>query len=223
MKIINELGNKYGRLIVIKYAGTRNNRARWKCQCDCGNKTIVDGSMLRSHKIKSCGCLKNQKTSERFKTHGLSHTKIYDVWIKIKSRCNNENDKDYSNYGGRGIKICDEWENDFKCFYDWAIDNGYKNKLTIERIDVNNDYKPSNCTWIKNKKQSLNRRKTHKFTYKNQTKDIRYFSEKYYINYYTLKARLLIYKWDIKKAIETEVIKGRNQYGVKTLSNKSRK
>lgn len=219
MKMIDETGNRYGRLLVKKRAYSNNNRAKWECICDCGNITIAEGVMLRSKKIRSCGCLKDELTSKRFITHGLSNTKLYDVWIKIKSRCYNKNDKDYKNYGGRGITVYKKWKNDFKSFYDWAISNGYDRALTIERIDVNDNYKPSNCSWIKNELQALNTRKIHKYSYKNEFKDIRYFSEKYNINYNTLRTRLLVYKWDIKRAIETIPIKGRNQYGIKTISN----
>jgi len=219
MKIKNELGKTYGRLKVFKYDGLRNNRARWQCICDCGKITIVSGSSLRNGTIKSCGCLKDEKTSERFKTHGLSHTLLYDVWIKIKSRCYNKNDKDYHSYGKREIIVYDKWKSDFKIFYDWAIKSGYKKGLTIERIDVNSNYEPSNCIWIKNELQALNRRNTIRYTYKNETKGIKYFSEKYNVNYYTLKSRLRVHNWPIKKAIETKSIKGRNQYGVKTLSS----
>jgi len=219
MQMKNEIGNTHGRLTVFARAESNNSAAMWKCKCSCGNTTIVRGADLRNKKIKSCGCLKNETTSIIFKTHGLSNIKLYDVWIKMKSRCKNKNDKDYSNYGGRGIKVIDSWENNFKNFYEWSIKNGYKEKLTIERIDVNGNYDPENCTFIKNELQSLNRRNTKKYTYKNETKDTRYFSEKYNINYYTLRTRLIKYNWCIEKAIETISVKGRNQYGIKNISN----
>jgi len=221
MKITNELNKRYGRLTVIEFDETRNYRARWKCLCDCGNITVVNGSMLRNHKIRSCGCLKDELTSKRFTKHGLTHTLLYDVWIKIKSRCCNIRDKDFHNYGGRNITIFNDWQHDFLSFYNWSITNGYKEGLTIERINVNGNYEPDNCTWIINAEQALNKRNTHNYTYKGETKGIRYFSEKYNVNYYALKARLLNYKWNIKDAIETKIVKGRNQYGIKTVSKRS--
>lgn len=222
MKIINEIGNVYGRLRVISITDSKNNRARWLCECSCGKKTIVDGSSLRRGDIKSCGCLKNELTSKRFKKHGLKNHKLYGVRIKFISRCYNNNDKDYKNYGGRNIKVCKEWRNDFKTFYDWSLNNGYKEGLTIERIDVNGNYSPNNCKWIHNSEQSLNWRRSLKFTYKNETKDIRYFSNKYNIKYNTLRGRLQN-GWSISDAIEIKPIKGANQHGIhytQRLSNK---
>lgn len=210
MEIKNEIGNNYGRLNVLSRGSSTNNHAYWNCICECGNLTTVRGADLRNNKIRSCGCLKNETTSKIFKKHGLSNHKLYDVWTKIKSRCYNKNDKDYKNYGGRRIKVCDEWMNDFMSFYNWSLSSGYIDKLTIERIDVNNDYKPSNCKFIPNCEQSLNWRRSLKFTYKGETKDIRYFSNKYNINYYALRARLTQYKWDINKAIETPISLRRN-------------
>lgn len=219
MQLKNEVGSAYERLTVISRGESINNHAYWRCQCQCGNIVNVRGSDLRNGKTKSCGCLKNEETSMRFKKHGLKNHRLYGVRIKIISRCQNINDKDYKNYGGRGIKIYDEWLNDFMSFYNWAIENGYKEGLTIERIDVNGNYEPSNCTFIENKNQSLNWRRSLKYTYNGETKDIRYFANKYNVNYYALRARLTNYHWDIKKAIETKTIKGRNQYGVKGLPN----
>lgn len=212
MQIKNEIGNIYGRLTVISRGISKNNHANWLCKCSCGNEVIVTGSSLRNNKTKSCGCFKNEETKNRFTKHGLKNHSLYGVYIKMKSRCYNINDKDYKNYGKRGINLCNEWKYSFINFYNWAIKNGYQNNLTIERINVNENYEPNNCTWIENKYQALNRVNSLKFTYHGETKDIRYFSEKYHINYYTLRARLTNYHWNIKDAIEILAKKGNNKH-----------
>lgn len=119
----------------------------------------------------------------------------------MKSRCANPSNKDYSNYGERGITVCEEWKNNFKTFYDWATKTGYEKGLTIERIDVNGNYCPENCKWIPNPIQARNLRKTRLFTYNGETKDIRSWSEQYGVPYYVLRSRLVNYNWPIERAL----------------------
>lgn len=203
-KCIDLTGQKFGRLTVIKYVGKSN----WLCKCDCGNEKIVSTTHLKND-TKSCGCLKKEMLSQRSKPknftnkkHGLYNEKIYKTWKSIRQRCNNKNNKRYKDYGGRGITICNEW-NDFKNFYDWALNNGYKENLTIDRINNNKGYSPENCRWADKITQSNNRRNNRNYTYNNETHTIGEWANIYNVNYFSLRSRLNR-GWDIKKALETE-------------------
>lgn len=155
-------GERYGKLVVMEeaesiYSKTGKMIRRWKCKCDCGNITIVRHGDLRNGSTVSCGCYNYEKESAA-KNHGYSRTKLGNVFEGMKQRCNNPKNKNYEKYGGRGIKICTEWLNDPKKFFDWAIKNGYKEGLSIDRIDVNGNYEPDNCRWADNETQCLNQR-----------------------------------------------------------------
>lgn len=165
-------GERYGKLVVVEeaepiYSKTGKMIRRWKCKCDCGNITIVRHGDLRNGSTVSCGCYNYEKESAA-KTHGYSRTKLGNVFEGMKQRCNNPKNKNYEKYGGRGIKICTEWLNDPKKFFDWAIKNGYKEGLSIDRIDVNGNYEPDNCRWADSETQCLNQRirKDNKTGYK---------------------------------------------------------
>ena len=132
--------------------------------------------------------------------HNLSKTKLFKVWCGMKDRTLNKNDKHYKNYGNRGIKICNEWLEDFKCFYDWALNNGYKEGLTIDRINVNGDYEPNNCRWITWKEQENNRTNNHYITYNGETHTMKQWSEILGIKYTTLSMRLNTRHWSIERS-----------------------
>lgn len=177
MKVKNLIGQRFGRLLVTNEAAKRRTKGgtsvrMWICKCDCGNITILSTGNLTSGNTKSCGCYKKDRNSQVFTKHKKTGTKLYRVWSNIKDRCLRENANQYRDYGGRGIVMCDEWKNDFQVFYDWAISNGYKEGLTIERIDVNGNYCPENCTWIPREQQSKNRRNCHYIFYKGETKTL---------------------------------------------------
>ncbi len=133
--------------------------------------------------------------------HGLKHSRIYNTWCRMKQKCYNSKDDHYKYYGERGIKVCDEWLNDPIVFYNWSMENGYNDNLTIDRIDVDGNYEPSNCRWATQKQQVRNRRNTIHLTYKGQTKPLAEWCEILNLNYGTIKRRL--YKgWDIVKVLE---------------------
>ena len=155
MKFIDLTGKKIGRLTIISLKA-KGKRTKWNCICDCGKEKIIDGQHLRSKKIISCGCASIERISILNKTHGQSNTRIYNIWCGMKTRCYDINCHTYSRYGNRGIKVCDEWKNDFQTFYNWAMANGYQDNLTIDRIDVNGNYEPSNCRWVDKYTQSNN-------------------------------------------------------------------
>lgn len=160
----NLKGQRFGRLEVLEFVGVNERRHNlWKCQCDCGNQTIVTASSLVTGHTQSCGCLMRETTAKHFTKHGESSSRLYVVWSGMINRCENSSNKSYQYYGGRGIKVCDEWRNDFMAFKNWAIANGYDDKAqygdcTIDRIDVNGNYEPSNCRWVDNLTQARNKR-----------------------------------------------------------------
>lgn len=202
MRKIDLTGKKYGRLTVVKIAFSKNKRIHWLCECECGNFTVVDGGNLRSGHTQSCGCLQLEKGCAP--RHHLRYHRLYNIWSLMKKRCTNPNDKLFKYYGGRGIKIYENWEKDFKAFYDWAMNNGYKEGLSIDRIDVNGNYKPDNCRWIEQKQQTRNTRSNKFITYKNFNCCLSEWAERYSLPYKTLWTRLKN-GWEFEKALITPV------------------
>lgn len=152
-------GKKFNRLTVIECVGSNKQREKmWKCQCECGNISVVRSSALKYGLTKSCGCLQKEKASKANTKHGMYKTRVYRIWMDMHNRCYSKSYHAYRHYGGRGIHICEEWDKDFKAFYDWAIANGYRDDLSIDRIDCNGNYHPSNCRWATQKQQLENRR-----------------------------------------------------------------
>ena len=188
-------GEKYNRLTVIGYAGRgKENRAMWKCRCDCGNTVVVSGKNLRNGNTHSCGCYNIDRIKERNRIlkrkHGETNTKLFHVWTGMLCRCNNPHAINYNIYGAKGIKVCDEWANDFTKFRDWAYENGYREDLTIDRIDYNGIYEPSNCRWCTNKEQSRNRRSNKLVTYKGETHCVADWADIIGMKYSVLLSRL---------------------------------
>lgn len=147
-----ELQNKkFNRLTIIREDCTDNNsmlsRKAIICECECGKEVRVLLYNLKNGHTKSCGCLKEEHRQGSIK-HNLSTTRICNIWHLMKSRCYQENCNGYESYGGRGIVVCPEWLNDLNAFYEWAIKNGYKENLTLDRVNNNGNYEPSNCRWV---------------------------------------------------------------------------
>lgn len=172
-------GMKFGRWEVIEYVGRINKKTYWRCKCSCKSGTIknVRSDQLQSGKSTSCGCLHSNIMSgldhSAFKKkHGKYNTRLNIIWCKMKQRCYNKNNDAYKNYGGRGIVICEEWVNDFMNFYSWAIDNGYSDSLTLDRINNNGNYEPDNCRWATLLEQHNNTRRNHYIEYKGETHTI---------------------------------------------------
>lgn len=203
MKSLDLSNQKFGNLLVVKKSYSKNNKVYWECLCDCGKTTFCTTSNLRCNKIKSCGCLKTLYITQRNIKHNQRNTKLYDIWKAIKQRCLNSNHKSYHNYGGRGIKIFKDWQNNYNSFYEWSMKNGYKEGLTIDRIDVNGNYEPSNCRWTTRLIQCNNTRYNRFITINNETKTLAEWCRFYKISYNLVKQRETKYKWDIIKAITT--------------------
>lgn len=181
-RIKNLTGNKYGLLTVIKMRKERgkHNEVFWICQCDCGNLIDVRANSLQQGKTTSCGCSR--------KKHGMNDTRLYRIWNGMKNRCNNPKRKDYHKYGGRGVSVCNEWNN-FISFLEWAELNGYADELTLERIDVNGNYEPDNCIWATPIEQANNKTNTPHIEYNNEIVTLKQLSELTGINYQTLFRR----------------------------------
>lgn len=168
-------GRKIGRLTVVKRVDDTFDKSgrryvTWECICDCGNVTYTTTNNLRG-KTTSCGCYLKEVAGQQTHKHGYRKTRLYRIYNNMKQRCNNPNIAEYKNYGGRGIKVCAEWNapDGLAAFAKWALSNGYKPNLTIERINVNGNYEPSNCTWIPQSEQAKNTTKNVRIEYKGKT------------------------------------------------------
>lgn len=185
-------GDKFNRLTVVKLDHIRekvyykNNKKYiqkhkyYLCKCDCGNEHIVEGSDLKRGKTKSCGCLQKETRQKVFKNNSfnkkynmdytnIKQCRLYNIWCDIKKRCYNKKFWAFNRYGGRNINMCNDWKNDFKVFHDWAINNGYNDNLTIDRINNNGNYEPNNCRWVDMKTQCRNKNNNHLITYNEET------------------------------------------------------
>lgn len=208
--MIDITGKKFVRLLVVeKHHQDKRGEWYWRCVCDCGNEKVVSGYKLRTGNTKSCGCLQKEcLDSGLHRTHGMTNTRLYTIWCNMKARCGNPKSIEYDSYGGRGISVCSAWLS-FDVFAKWALENGYKEGLSIERIDVNGNYCPDNCKWIELSDQSLNQRRSHLLTAFGKTQTIVEWSRESGLKYDTIERRVNAYGWDAEKAISTPPKKSR--------------
>ena len=210
MKQLNLTGKRFGKLVAIKTAGkTKNGAYLWKCKCDCWNEIIANVGNLRNGHAKSCGCLRVDRCKTNFTKHGLEHTRLYGIWFDMRLRCYDEKNIAYHRYGGRGITICDEWKNDVKAFYDWATANGYKDSLTIDRIDNDGNYCPENCRWATVKEQASNRRSNILVTHNGKTQTMKEWAHEVGTPYKVVWARMQKLGWSAERALTEPVKKGK--------------
>lgn len=209
----NLIGKRFGRLEVIKRIGYNNEHHTtvWLCRCDCGTIKEIEAMALNSGKTRSCGCLKSEVTSYRAKTHGDSNSRLYSIWAGMKNRCYNKNIPEYRLYGERGITICQEWIESYSSFRKWALENGYEEGLSIDRIDNNGNYCPENCRWATNSQQCNNRRSNVLITYNNETHTATEWAMIIGVNSKALTKRKKR-GWSDTECIEIPVRKNANQY-----------
>ena len=205
----NLIGQRFGRLLVTGISPVRGKRKEvvWECLCDCGNKHFVTTSNIHSKGLKSCGCyVREIFAKNQVPTHGLTRERPrpYRIWSGMRQRCNDQKNKDYPNYGGRGIKICPEWD-DYLTFWE-DMKEGYSDQLTIDRIDNMKGYSKDNCKWSTTKQQINNTRVNRLVTYKGETTTTTLWAEKI-----GMSSALLRYRLDsgysVEEAIETPIIK----------------
>lgn len=199
-------GEKFGKLLVLKRVESdRLGKSQWLCKCDCGNEHITTGSRLAHNKVKSCGCIQKEVARSKKTKHGLSSHKLYSIRKEMISRTTNPKNKRYEKYGGRGIKVCDEWldkESGLINFYNWSMKNGYKEGLSIDRINNDGDYKPSNCRWTTNDTQANNKTTSKYVTYNGKTQTIKEWSDELGYSRSLIADRLRL-GWDVEKTLTT--------------------
>jgi len=201
-------GRKFSRLTALKFSSKIKGKAYWEFRCECGTKKIIQIYPVVRGKVKSCGCLHMEmcKSGVNRLKHGDARkgmvVRLHKIWRKMIGRCYCKTDKAYPSYGKRGIDICKEWKENYVNFKEWALNNGYSDKLTIDRINNNKGYSPDNCKFSTRKQQARNRRNTRLLTYKGETKSLVEWSEIIGISQYALRARIDRLEWPYEKAFK---------------------
>ncbi len=205
MRILKNIaGRRYGKLTVVRPIGQEKSGAViWECMCDCGMLHNASISQLNNGHVQSCGCLQIECATK----HGGNGTRLYRVWGSMKGRCNRPKDKRYKEYGGRGIRVCAEWEHDFAAFREWALANGYKEDApkgtcTIDRINVDGDYSPDNCRFVSKDIQANNKRNNRLLTINGEMLTLAQWSKKTGLGATTIRERLCM-GWDAERAVYT--------------------
>jgi hypothetical protein len=207
MSAIDMTGTRWGRLTVIERAATSDpKRAWWRCKCDCGEEAVLLGRRLRSGMTRSCGCLGRYAIGDRTRTHGRSRTPEYDVWCGLLKRCQNPNAYNFSFYGGRGVNVCERWQK----FENFLEDMGKRpsRKHTVERLDPEGDYEPSNCRWASILEQANNRRNTRRIIYRGREMALcdAVRAAGSVVHYETAWGRINKFGWTVEDALTTEAL-----------------
>ena len=207
-KMIDLTGLRFGRLTATKPDGRSNDgKVIWLCRCDCGTYTKVKSTLLRSGHTRSCGCFQKEKVAEfnimTKTTHHAKNTRLYGEWRGMKCRCAATSGEKFKYYGERGITVCDEWAESFEAFRDWALANGYRDDLTLDRIDNDGPYSPENCHWVTMKEQNNNRRINRYVTYNGETHTLAQWAELTGISASTIGKRLNN-GWSVERSLTTE-------------------
>lgn len=209
MKTNDLTGHRYGKLYVVRRSDNIGKKVAWLCRCDCGAEKVVLGTNLQRGLTKSCGCYRRDYWREAKTKYPKRSKRLSRIYTSMKDRCYKETDLAYSYYGGRGIKVCDEWRSDPGTFYAWAYSTGYnddapRGECTLDRIDVNGDYFPNNCRWISSKEQARNRRSNRVLSYKGEKHCLVEWAEICGIRYSVLRNRVHS-GWSIERALSEPV------------------
>lgn len=204
---IDLTGNRYGKLTVLEFLYKRENKhLMWKCVCDCGGEAIVQGNNLKTGHTSSCGCIRLNRHTKHGHTKDYKKSPEYRIWGSMKSRCYNPNNKEYHNYGGRGIKVCERWLDKEKGFLNFISDMGSRPKgKWLDRVENDGDYIYNNCDWTTPQAQQNNRRNNHVITFRGESLTISQWSKRLNINPKTLANRLTQYSWSEERALTTPV------------------
>lgn len=190
-------GQRFGKLTVVERMYTNSPRAFWLCECECGNTTTARADHLKSGRTTSCGCIRTKHGDKR---RGKTE-RLYRIWCAMKNRCYEKSYRQFKNYGGRGITVCEEWKN-YAVFKEWSFANGYRDELSIDRIDVNGNYEPSNCRWATQEEQANNKRQNRRETFNGETHTVAEWAKIYGVKYSTLRSRLNRDKLPIEEALK---------------------
>lgn len=208
-------GIKFGRLTAIREDGRKRSARFWICKCDCGKEIRTTRQHLIDGHTKSCGCLKHNNPNDPKITHGDSiggANRLYRIWSLMKDRCLNKKSRAWKWYGGKGVSIFQDWL-DYNNFKEWAISNGYNEKLTIDRIDSNGNYEPANCRWVTMHQQQLNKTSSRYVTYNGRSISILELSDITGIKSKLLYQRIITKGWDVEKAVSTPIYNCKDVYG----------
>lgn len=194
-------GKRFGKLVVIGRSKFNiRSKPAWDCICDCGNKKSMSGSLLKNGNSTSCGC----KTIETATTHGMAGTHTYNVWTRMHNRCSNTKERQYKNYGGRGIKVCHEWKS-FEVFYK---DMGHQLRgMSLDRINVDGDYCKDNCRWVSMAEQQSNKRNNTYVEHNGEKHTLAQWGRITGIDPKVIRSRIFRSKWTIEKALTTSTLK----------------
>lgn len=206
------VGARFGKLVIESFYGSKDGERFWNCKCDCGNITRVSTGSLTSGNTMSCGCIRIEKllkwreehTNDTKHSEKRDCTRLYTIWGGMKSRCNCENNHAYKYYGGKGVMVCDEWVESFVTFRNWSFENGYNEALTIDRIDANGNYEPSNCRWVDMKVQANNKTNNKYISYNGIIKTLSEWCDELNLPYDRTKARLNALNMSAEEAFKKE-------------------
>lgn len=198
-----EQGQRFGRLTTLRVVGRNSKGSIWLCKCDCGNETRVNAYNL-GRVTNSCGCLFRERMKDIHTTHGKTNSRLFNIWVGMRHRCRNTSLPEYPYYGGRGIAVCTEWDESFEAFEKWANKSGYNDSLTLDRIDVDGNYEPSNCRWITIAKQQSNKRNNVFLSHNGETHTVMEWSRIVNISYKALIQRVHM-GWDTERILTTPV------------------
>lgn len=200
------IGKRFGRGVVDSFAYMKNRSKVWNMVCDCGNKYVASTADLHRKHVLSCGCYHRDDRT----IHGgvANKERLFGIWMGMRRRCSDKNNIGYERYGGRGIIVCKEWDNDYAVFREWALANGYKDGLTIDRINFDGNYCPDNCRWVTPTQQTRNTSYNRYEEIDGVTKSVAQWMDDYGVINRGAVYRRLRHGWSMKDAIFTPVRKG---------------